>query len=314
MSTCGLHDNRAMTTLVTGSSGHLGEALMRTFRGRDEKARGIDIKASAFTDATGDIADAGFIAEQMRGVDVVMHTATLHKPHVVTHSKQDFIDTNVSGTRVLLEAAIAAGVKAFICTSTTSTFGRAMQPAPGAPAVWVTEALAPVPKNIYGVTKVAAEGLCELAHLEQGMPCIVLRTSRFFPEEDDSRAVRDGFSDVNAKVNEYTHRRVELADVVSAHECAAQRAAKLGFGRYIVTATTPFTREDAALLGTDAAAVMARRVPGYAARYEAPRLAATRQHRPRLRQRGRASRPRLGTGVRRRAGAGASRGGQVCRQ
>ena len=44
-----------------------------------------------------------------------------------------------------------------------------------------------MPKNIYGVTKAAAEDLCQLFHRNQALPCVVLRTSRFFPEEDDNR-------------------------------------------------------------------------------------------------------------------------------
>ena len=52
----------------------------------------------------------------------------------------------------------------FVFTSTTSAFGRALTPPPGAPAAWITEDVAPVPRNIYGVTKTAAEDLCELVH------------------------------------------------------------------------------------------------------------------------------------------------------
>ena len=46
----------------------------------------------------------------MAGVQAVFHTATLHKPHVATHSRQDFVATNITGTLNLLEEAVAAGV------------------------------------------------------------------------------------------------------------------------------------------------------------------------------------------------------------
>src|SRR5258706_9007222 len=52
-----------MTILVTGSAGHLGEALMRTLRGAGRSARGIDIKDSPFTDRRGSICDRTFIRE-----------------------------------------------------------------------------------------------------------------------------------------------------------------------------------------------------------------------------------------------------------
>ena len=122
-----------MTILVTGSAGHLGEALHRTLRGRGSPVHGVDLKPSPFTDAVGSIVDPDFVRRQMDGVTAVIHTATLHKPHVATHSRQDFVDTNVTGTLNLLEEAVAAGVQAFVFTSTTSVFGDALIPPAGAP-------------------------------------------------------------------------------------------------------------------------------------------------------------------------------------
>src|ERR671937_180191 len=141
-----------MTILVTGSAGHLGEALMRRLRTEGRRALGVDIKPSRFTDCVGSICDRDFVRSCMGGVRAVIHAATLHKPHVATHTNQDFVDTNITGTLNLLEEAVSAGVSAFIFTSTTSAFGRALTPPPGAPAAWVTEEVRPVPRNIYGVT------------------------------------------------------------------------------------------------------------------------------------------------------------------
>src|SRR5262245_45240869 len=174
-----------MKILVTGSAGHLGEALMRTLREKQVDAVGLDVLASGYTDVVGSISDRAVVESCMDGVTAVFHAATLHKPHVQSHSRQAFVDVNVTGTLNLLEAAAAHGVGAFIYTSTTSTFGDALTPPAGAPAVWITEDIAPIPKNIYGATKVAAEDLCQLFHRNQELPCLVLRTSRFFPEEDD---------------------------------------------------------------------------------------------------------------------------------
>jgi UDP-glucose 4-epimerase len=253
--------------LVTGSSGHLGEAMMRTLRATGRPAIGIDIAPSAHTDIVGSIADANVVARAMRGAGAVIHAATLHKPHVATHSRQAFVDVNITGTLTLLEAAVAEGVAPFIYTSTTSTFGDALVPAAGAPATWITEDVVPVPKNIYGVTKVAAEDLCELAHRNQKLACVILRTSRFFPEPDDDPAARTGFDEPNLKANELLHRRVDIEDVVEAHLCALDRASSIGFGRYIISATTPFTRDDVGELVRDAPAVVSRRVPGWDSLY-----------------------------------------------
>jgi len=256
-----------MRILVTGSAGHLGEALMRTLRESEHDAVGVDVLASPYTDRRGSIVDRDFVRGAMHGVDAVLHAATLHKPHVATHRRQDFIDVNLTGTLNLLEAAAEAKVRAFVFTSTTSAFGRALTPPPGAPAAWLTEEVVPVPKNIYGVTKVAAENLCELAHRDTGMPCLVVRTSRFFPEEDDQPSVRDAREDANNKANEFLYRRVDIEDVVDAHLLALANARAIGFARYIISATTPFMHDDLAALRADAPAVVRRRVPEYAAEY-----------------------------------------------
>jgi len=253
-----------MKYLVTGSAGHLGEALVRTLRNRGHDVCGIDVLASAHTNFVGSIGDRELVRDAMRGADAVLHGATLHKPHVATHSMQDFIATNISGTLVLLEEAVRASVKTFVFTSTTSAFGDALRPPLNQPAAWVTEDVMPVPKNIYGVTKIAAEGLCELFYKKHGLFCPVLRTSRFFPEEDDNAAVRREFSDMNAKANEFLYRRVDIDDVVQAHLCAIERAHAIGFDRFIISATTPFQYEDLRELRTNAPAVVARRVPEYA--------------------------------------------------
>jgi UDP-glucose 4-epimerase len=116
-----------MTILVTGSAGHLGEAMMRVLRESDRRAVGVDIKPSAYTDHVGSITDRDFLRKVFRrGVQSVVHTAALHKPHIVTHSRQDFVDTNVTGTLGLLETAGECHVESFVFTSTTSAFGSAL--------------------------------------------------------------------------------------------------------------------------------------------------------------------------------------------
>jgi UDP-glucose 4-epimerase len=252
-----------MRILVTGSAGHLGEGLIRVLRADGVEAVGFDVLASPYTEIVGSIADRPTVKAALRDVDAVVHAATLHKPHVGSHTRQEFVDTNVTGTLNLLEEAVAAGVTRFVFTSTTSTFGRALTPAPGAPAAWITEDVAPVPRNVYGATKTAAEDLCELVHRDDRLPVLILRTSRFFPEPDDRDEVRSAYDDANLKVNELLYRRVDLQDLVDAHRLALDRAPEIGFGRYIISGTTPFTRDDLADLRTDAPAVVARCHPDY---------------------------------------------------
>jgi UDP-glucose 4-epimerase len=260
--------DRAMRVLVTGSSGHLGEALVRKLRESNNEVVSLDISKGAFTTHVGSITDRAFVRECMTGVKVVYHAATLHKPHVATHSRQDFVDTNITGTLNLLEEAVAAGVRSFVYSSTTSVFGDALIPAAGLPAAWITESVTAIPKNIYGVTKAAAEDLCQLFHRNHKLACIVLRIARFFPEADDEPTARESYADENLKVNEYLYRRVDIEDVVSAHLLAAERASSIGFGKFIISATTPFTPDDLVELRMDAPRVVRRKVAEYVMEYE----------------------------------------------
>ena len=220
---------------------------------------GLDVKSSLFTAMVGSITDRSFVRRCMAGVDAVLHAAALHKPHVALRSRQNFVDVNITGTLHLLEEAATAGAQSFVLTSTTSAFGDALVPPAQAPAAWITKEVRPVPKNIYGATKTAAEELCELFHRNHGLPCLVLRTSRFFPEADDDENIRRAYEDDNVKANEFLYRRADIEDVVSAHLLAMEKSPALGFGRYIVSATTPFSREDLAELRQNPRAPRPRR-------------------------------------------------------
>ena len=248
--------------------GPFGEALVRTLKIGGVSVIGTDLVDSDFTDRVGSVADRDHVRNCIQGIDAVLHTATLHKPHRGYPQPPGFCETNITGTLNLLEESVAAGVSSFVFTSTTSAFGDALTPVAGDPAAWITEEVVPVPKNIYGVTKIAAESLCQLINRNHQLPCLILRTSRFFPEEDDKKTVRDLYEDSNAKANEFLYRRVDIEDVVSAHLCAMEKGPELGFGRFIISATTPFTQDDLSELRTDAPAVLKRRIPEYASEYE----------------------------------------------
>lgn len=94
-----------------------------------------------------------------------------------------------------------------------------------------------------------------------GLPIAVLRMSRFFPEDDDSKTLRSEFSSGNAKLNELAYRRVDIEDAVEACLLGLERAPATGFGRYIISATTPFRREDAGALRINAPDVLFARCP-----------------------------------------------------
>ncbi len=69
-----------MRVVVTGSSGHLGEGLVRTLRRLAFDVVGVDVREGAFTSRVGSIADRSFVRAVLAGADAVLHTATLHNP------------------------------------------------------------------------------------------------------------------------------------------------------------------------------------------------------------------------------------------
>ena len=108
---------------------------------------------------------------------------------------------------------------------------------------------------------------------------MILRTARFFPEADDTHADIDG---ANLKANEFLHRRLTVEDCAEAHIVALERAPEIGFGLYVISAPTPFRREDAPALKRDAAGVVARLYPRRAGALRAQGLAPAAERRPRL--------------------------------
>ena len=130
-------------------------------------------------------------------------------------------------------------------------------------ALWIDEEMTPLlPRNIYGVTKHAAEHLCRLFHQLHGLPVLILRTARFFPEEDDmADAIPQ--SGPNTKANELLFRRLSVEDAAESHVVAIAKAPELGFDTFIISARTPFHRGDCQQLITDAPAVVQRYFPDY---------------------------------------------------
>jgi nucleoside-diphosphate-sugar epimerase len=235
-----------MRILMTGSSGQLGAAVARQFASIDTVI-GLDVRPGEWTAHVGDITDASLIADLMRDVNVVIHIASLHAPHVGQRSMQDFIDTNITGTLRLLEASSAAGVRRFVYTSTTSVYGEALVP-DGQEAAWETEELTPRPRDIYDITKLAAEELCRLFARNHGLPAICLRVSRFFEQTPDLMAAYR------------LYRGADVRDIAAAHILAAHNQ-NSDFDIFTISARSPFRREDTAELLTDAPAVIRRYFP-----------------------------------------------------
>ncbi|MCW1431614.1 NAD-dependent epimerase/dehydratase family protein [Novosphingobium sp. JCM 18896] len=259
-----------MKVLVTGSSGWLGRFLVPALKAQGHDVIGIDPVPAPTTDVLGSVSDTTLIEALFakHGFEGVVHAGALHKPDIVRYTKQRFVDVNVMGTLNLLEAAVAYDSRSFVFTSTTSLMiTQAIRDEVSAKAIWLDEKAGPLePRNIYGVTKRSAEDLCRLTHAESRLPIIILRTARFFPEDDDTHRVLTG---ENMKANELLFRRLTVEDCVDAHIAALNQSPTIGFGIYIVSAPPPFQRQDCAELKEHAPAVIARYFPDAAGLYAA---------------------------------------------
>lgn len=258
-----------MQVLLTGSTGWLGRFLVPMLRASGHGVVGLDVVPGVHTDLVCSVTDRSAIDRifAAHGVEAVIHAGALHKPDIERFPEQAFVEVNVTGTLNLLRAAVAAGHDRFVFTSTTSLMiTHAIRRELGDTAVWLDEASGPLePRNIYGVTKLAAEGLCRMHYFEHGLNCVVLRTARFFPEDDDTHRELTG---PNLKANELLHRRLTVEDAAASHVLALERAPSIGFDTFVISAPTPFERSESTALKHDAASVVARHFPEAPALYQ----------------------------------------------
>ena len=166
--------------LITGATGFLGRNLCEYLSSQGHRLRALVrptsdasfLKGLGVDIAQGDVLDANSVQAAMRGCDYVVHAAAYFR---LWGPPEPFIETNVEGTRHVLEAALAAGVKRFIHISTIIVVG------PQKPGVIITEQTPrrPYPSDNYAKTK--SEGEClALSYLDKGLPVIILRLGALY--------------------------------------------------------------------------------------------------------------------------------------
>lgn len=241
-----------MKILITGSAGRVGRAiyikLMRT-----HNVVGIDRTPCSTADFVGDIRDGILISEALENIDVIIHTAALHAPHVGLVTDKDFQSINVDATEQLALAGIKAGVKHFIFTSTTALYGYASTPI--GITGWINEQVNPKPKSIYHKSKIAAETKLKEISNQFNLPVTVLQMSRCFPEHADLMAVFR------------LTRGIDARDVANAHLCAVEKRLR-GFNRFIISGKTPFSPTDCKNLYDNAKFILAQKCPEIASAFK----------------------------------------------
>jgi UDP-glucose 4-epimerase len=212
--------------LVTWSAGKLGKAVINKLRSTNILVLGADLLPGETTDLILDIKKTNEVNEACRNIDTIIHTAAIHGRHYdLNYPREAFIDANIYGTLNLLNAAVSNSVTRFLYISTTSIYGTAM--IDPAKAVWVTEELAVQPRDIYDITKQAAEQLCKDFFYKEGLQTSVYRVGRFLPE------------DANVAANHRLYRGLDGRDGAEALYLALQRSFN-EFEVFNIASSSPF--------------------------------------------------------------------------
>jgi nucleoside-diphosphate-sugar epimerase len=168
-----------MRVALTGASGYTGGRLLEALRLRGEEVTALvrpaslsaRLRTSGATLVEGDLSDPGALARLVRGADAVVHVAAVYR--TAGHSDSYYRDVNVGGTARLLEAALRAGVRRFVHTSTVGVHGHVEHP----PA----DETAPIaPGDIYQSTKAEAEALALDFHRTRGLAVAVVRPGAIY--------------------------------------------------------------------------------------------------------------------------------------
>lgn len=243
-----------MKVLVTGSSGQLGSVTVNHLRQHGHAVYGVDISPAETTDLLSDIRDQQTVLTFTKGFDAIIHTAAIHGKHFdLNYPRKDFVDTNIGGTLNLLNACAENGIGKFLYTSTTSIYGHAMVNA--AKAVWVNETLPIQPRDIYDITKQAAEQLCNDFFYKETIQTSVYRVGRFLPEED------------NLCINHRLYRGLDERDGAEALRLALDVTFK-DFEIFNISSGSPFTQDELTAIKTSPKEIILKHYPNAEAIYK----------------------------------------------
>ena len=168
-----------MTTLVTGVSGFVGSAVARALAAEGRRVRGLVRASSPRANLVGfpgelvegDLRDAAAVARAMTGADALFHVAADYR--LWARDPEEIVRNNRDTTRIVMAAALAAGVPRIVYTSSVATLlpdpaGAADETRPATPATVI---------GAYKRSKVEAERLVEAMVAGQGLPAVIVNPS-----------------------------------------------------------------------------------------------------------------------------------------
>lgn len=184
--------------LVTGADGFIGSHLVEALVRKGASVRALvfynslnswgwlddaapDVRGK-FEVIAGDIRDPDFVRGAVRGCEIVLHLAALISIPFSYVSTAAFIDTNVTGTLNLLQAAREARVSRIVCTSTSEVYGTAQR-------VPIGEDHPLQAQSPYAASKIAADQLALSFYRSFETPVVVLRPFNTYGPRQSARAV-----------------------------------------------------------------------------------------------------------------------------
>ena len=177
--------DKTTTVLVTGASGHLGSHLVPILVRDGFQLRGLDMAPPAaplpdecaFTQAA--LSDRDALREALRGVDVVVHTASLHPWK--TYTDDQYLDANIKGTWSLYALAAEMGISSIVLTSSIAATGYGDIPMDAWPVG--EDALFPL-SDLYSYTKHTQETIARMYADAGTVRTFALRPPAFMPRAE----------------------------------------------------------------------------------------------------------------------------------
>jgi len=184
--------------LVTGADGFIGSHLVERLVRSGARVRAMALYNAfdshgwldhvhpevhgQFETVSGDVRDPGSVRAALEGCDAVLHLAALIGIPYSYQAPQSYLDTNISGTLNVLEAARALGVSRVVHTSTSEVYGSAQ-------SVPISEAHPLNAQSPYAATKIAADQLALSYHASFGLPVSIVRPFNTYGPRQSLRAV-----------------------------------------------------------------------------------------------------------------------------
>lgn len=182
--------------LVTGADGFIGSHLCEMLVGLGAKVKAMSLYNSfgswgwlesvsclgELEIVSGDIRDSGFVSGAARDVDVMFHLAALIAIPYSYAAPASYVQTNVSGTLNLVQAALGSGVQRVIHTSTSEVYGSAQR-------VPIDESHPLQPQSPYSATKIGADAVAMSFFHAFGLPVAVARPFNAYGPRQSARAV-----------------------------------------------------------------------------------------------------------------------------